>query len=79
MKHISAVLLHSHFSSYGQSESIAVTKSPDILMLFHEIRMWTRVCGILWGISIVIIFITWKRTEKKQFGLTDFSVNESYL
>jgi hypothetical protein len=30
MKHISAVLLFSRFSSYGQSKGRAVTKSPDI-------------------------------------------------
>jgi hypothetical protein len=41
--------------------------------------MWTPVGGISWDISLVITFITLKRTEKKQFGLTGFSVNESYF
>jgi hypothetical protein len=79
MKHISALLLFSHFSSCEQSKSIAVTKSLDTLKLLHEIRMWTRVDGILWDISVVITFITSKQIQKKQFGLTGFSVNESYL
>jgi hypothetical protein len=79
MKHISAVLLFSPFSSYEQSKSIAVTKSLDTLKLLHEILMWTRVGGILWDISVVITFIPLKRIQKEQFGLTGFSVNESYL
>jgi hypothetical protein len=41
--------------------------------------MWTSVCDAFGDISVATAFIILKRIEKKRFGLTGFSVNESYL